>query len=213
MVFLRLTTSSSDRAHVVRAGGLVLRPPAANDYAAWAELRAASREHLAPWEPAWAGDELSRSAYRRRLRVYHADMLDDLGYAFFLFKEDEQRLIGGLTLGNVRRGVTQAATLGYWLGAKHVRHGHMTRAVAALVRHAFDELRLHRIEASCMPANEASLRVLQRNCFRQEGLARRYLKIDGEWRDHILLARLIDDAVISGPMTHGPTTCSGVAGG
>lgn len=203
MVFLRLTVPSSDRANVIRAGGLVLRPPASNDYAAWAELRAGSREHLVPWEPAWSGDELSRSAYRRRLRVYQADMLDDLGYAFFLFTEDEQRLIGGLTLGNVRRGVTQAATLGYWLGAMHTGRGYMTRAVGALVRHAFDELRLHRIEASCMPANSASLRVLERNGFLREGLARRYLKIDGEWRDHILLARLIDDPVTIGPATNG----------
>lgn len=201
MVFLRLTTPSGARAHIIRAGGLLLRPPATTDYAAWAELRAASRDHLVPWEPAWSSDELSRSAFRRRLRVYHADMLDDLGYAFFLFTENEQSLIGGLTLGNVRRGVTQAATLGYWLGAIHIGRGHMTRAVGALVRHAFDELRLHRIEASCMPSNHASLRVLERNAFAREGLARRYLKIAGEWRDHILLSRLIDDPVSSGEGT------------
>jgi ribosomal-protein-alanine N-acetyltransferase len=89
--------------------------------------------------------------------------------------------------------VTQAATLGYWTGAAHAGNGIMTRAVRLLMPHAFGELRLHRIEAATQPHNTASVRVLEKSGFSREGLARRYLKIDGQWSDHLLYARLVDD--------------------
>jgi [ribosomal protein S5]-alanine N-acetyltransferase len=177
----------------VQGRGLHLRPPVVGDYSAWAELRNRSREHLMPWEPQWSRDELSRSAFRRRLRHYHREMKDDLGYAFLVFRDFDGMLIGGLTLSNVRRGVTQAASLGYWVGAPHVRRGFMTQALAAVVPFVFDELKLHRLEAACLPHNQASIRVLQNNGFQHEGLARKYLKIDGIWLDHLLFAMLSDD--------------------
>jgi [ribosomal protein S5]-alanine N-acetyltransferase len=177
----------------IQGDGLHLRAPAMGDYAAWAELRNRSREHLMPWEPQWSRDELSRSAFRRRLRHYYRDMKDDLGYAFFVFRDSDGGLLGGLTVSNVRRGVTQAASLGYWLGAPHVRRGLMTEAVSGVVAFVFEELLLHRLEAACLPHNEGSIRVLRNNGFQQEGLARRYLKIDGVWRDHMLFAILSDD--------------------
>ena len=192
MAFLR-SGLIGDVLPFVQGQGVHLRPPAMADYAAWAELRNRSREHLMPWEPQWSRDELSRSAFRRRLRHYHREMKDDLGYALFIFRDVDGVLIGGLTLSNVRRGVTQAAALGYWLGAPHVRRGFMTEAVAAVTPFVFDELKLHRIEAACLPHNRASVRVLEQNGFQAEGLARRYLKIDGDWRDHLLFALLSDD--------------------
>jgi ribosomal-protein-alanine N-acetyltransferase len=99
-----------------------------------------------------------------------------------------------LTLSNVRRGVTQAAVVGYWLGVPYVRRGYMTEAVRATAGFAFESLRLHRLEAATMPHNEASIRVLERNGFRREGYARRLLKINGMWEDHVLHALLHDDA-------------------
>ena len=120
-------------------------------------------------------------------------MKDDLGYAFLIFRDTDHALLGGLTLSNVRRGVTQAAALGYWLGAPHVRQGIMTDAVAAVLPFVFDELKLHRLEAACLPHNQASIRVLHNNGFQQEGLARRYLKIDGVWLDHLLFAIIAND--------------------
>jgi len=177
----------------VRAEDLLLRPPAMGDYGAWAELRNRSRAHLVPWEPQWSSDELSRAAFRRRLRHYQRDLKDDTGYAFFIFAGANETLIGGLTLSNVRRGVTQAASLGYWLGAPHANRGLMTRAVRAMVPFVFDELKLHRLEAACLPHNQPSIRVLERNGFSREGVARRYLKIDGQWRDHLLFSLLSDD--------------------
>lgn len=171
--------------------GIWLRPPLMSDYAEWAELRAMSRLHLVPWEPAWPGDDLTRSAYRRRVRHYQREARDDLGYSFSIFEKDHGRLAGGITLSNLRRGVTQAATIGYWLGLPHIGRGHMTAAVTALLPHAFDVLHLHRIEAAVQPNNRPSIRVLEKCGFASEGYAKSYLKIDGAWQDHALYA-LID---------------------
>jgi len=193
MAFLR-SSSGQDSALVVRGRGVLLRPLLMGDYAAWAELRARSREHLTPWEPVWQRDELTRSAFRRRVRHYQREAREDLGYAFLIFKEaDDLLMLGGLTLSNVRRGVTQAAVLGYWLGQPYVRRGYMTEAVGAIAQFAFEDLHLHRLEAATMPHNSASIRVLERNGFRQEGLARKLLKINGTWEDHVLHALVAED--------------------
>ena len=102
-------------------------------------------------------------------------------------------LVGGITLSNVRRGVAQAGNLGYWIGEPHARRGHMNAAVRALLPFAFGGLRLHRVEAACIPSNAASIRLLERNGFTREGYAREYLCINGIWQDHLLYARLKDD--------------------
>jgi len=192
MAFLRSSTSQ-EATPLVRGEIVWLRPPLLGDYAAWAELRAQSRAHLEPWEPLWALDELSRSAYRRRVRHYQHEAREDLGYAFFIFARGDDQLVGGLTLGNVRRGVTQAATLGYWLGAPHVRRGYMTDAAVAVARFARNGLGLHRLEAACLPHNAASIAVLERTGFEREGFAKRYLKIAGAWQDHLLYGRVLDE--------------------
>jgi ribosomal-protein-alanine N-acetyltransferase len=178
---------------IVPGEGLYLRPPEGRDYEAWASLRAQSREFLTPWEPVWPDDDLTRSAFRRRLRRYAEDMERDEAYPFLIFRGGDHQLLGGLTLSNVRRGVAQTATLGYWMGAPHAGRGYMTRAVAAACRRGFAELRLHRIEAACLPINAPSRALLLRNGFREEGFARAYLKIAGSWADHLLFARLEGD--------------------
>jgi len=165
-----------------------------SDYSDWADLRATSREFLTPWEPAWTTVELTRSSFRRRLKYYARDLREDLGYAFFLYDSDVDELLGGLTLSNVRRGVTHACTLGYWIGAPYAGQGKMTAGVRAIIPFVFETLRLHRLEAACLPRNEASIRLLERVGFTREGLARRYLKINGNWQDHITFALLEDDA-------------------
>jgi ribosomal-protein-alanine N-acetyltransferase len=192
MAFLR-PNLVHDPAPFVRGEALILRPPAPSDYVAWATLRAASRAHLVPYEPQWAHDELTRAAYRQRLRRYQRDVKDDAGYAFFIFSEFDGELLGGLTLSNVRRGVTQAAALGYWIGLRHARKGYMRGALSVLVPFAFGALRLHRIEAACLPHNTASIRTLEGAGFRHEGLARNYLKINGTWQDHLLYALSEED--------------------
>jgi ribosomal-protein-alanine N-acetyltransferase len=185
---------SADPQPMVRGDGLYLRPAMAADYSAWASLREQSRAFLTPWEPTWPSDDLTRAAFRRRLRRQAEDIARDEGFAFLIFESTSDELLGGLTLGGIRRGVAQAATLGYWMGAPHAGKGRMTRAVAAVVRFGFDTLRLHRIEAACIPDNAPSIALLERNGFEREGFARAYLKIDDAWRDHILLALIEGEA-------------------
>ncbi|HAH08897.1 MAG TPA: 30S ribosomal protein S5 alanine N-acetyltransferase [Alphaproteobacteria bacterium] len=169
-----------------------LRYPQSTDYEAWARLRDISRDHLQPWEPTWGPDELSKTAYRRRMTRYSQDIRDDRGYAFWIILPDG-RLAGGCTLTNVRRGVAQAASLGYWTGAPFAGKGLMTAAVQAVLGHCFTALNFHRVEAACLPSNAASKRVLEKCGFREEGYAVKYLKIDGTWHDHLLFAILEDD--------------------
>ena len=157
------------------------------------ELRAESRAFLTPWEPTWPADDLTRTAFRRRIRRYHAEVREDRAYPFFIFRQTDYALLGGITLSNVTRGMTQTATLGYWMGERHAGRGHMTRAVKALAPFAFGALRLHRLEAACLPHNAASMRLLERVGFRREGLARGLVCINGRWQDHIVFALLADD--------------------
>ena len=131
MAFLR--TSVGPESYTARGSKVGLRPLQMTDFPAWAELRHVSREHLTPWEPLWPGDELKKGAYRRRLRHYQRELREDLGYAFAIFRMSDDALIGGISLSNVRRGVTQTASLGYWLGLPYIRQGHMSDAVAAIV--------------------------------------------------------------------------------
>jgi ribosomal-protein-alanine N-acetyltransferase len=183
----------ADPAPLARGDGLYLRPAQSIDYPAWAALREASREFLTPWEPSWPADDLTRGAFRRRLKRQGDEIARDEAYSFLIFEDGSDNLLGGITIGGVRRGVAQAATLGYWIGAPYAQRGHMTRAVAAAVAFSFSSLRLHRIEAACIPDNQASARVLERNGFHKEGFARAYLRINGAWRDHLLFALLESD--------------------
>jgi [ribosomal protein S5]-alanine N-acetyltransferase len=192
MAFLRSSFDSETRP-LVRAGGLVLRFPQPSDYLRWADLRRQSRAHLMPWEPQWAEDELTKASYKVRLRHYERELREQTGYAFFIWRTADDALIGGLTLTNVRRGVTQSCAIGYWIGVPFAGHGYMTSSVRAVTDYAFDGLRLHRMEAACLPSNAASIRVLEKARFQREGLARRYLRINGAWQDHLLFACLSDD--------------------
>jgi [ribosomal protein S5]-alanine N-acetyltransferase len=181
-------------AALVSSARLGLRHPVPEDYPAWASLRAQSRDFLMPWEPAWLDDELSRTAFRRRLRLYARAIRAEEAYPFFIIRKSDRRLIGGLTLSNIRRGVTQSCALGYWIGQPYAGQGYMTEAVNSIVRFAFGPLGLHRLEAATLLANEASRQLLRRCGFAEEGRARRYLKINGAWQDHILYALLESDA-------------------
>jgi [ribosomal protein S5]-alanine N-acetyltransferase len=187
------TLSSAEPLPPIAGDGIVLRMPQMSDFAAWAELRETSRKFLTPWEPTWPADDLTRAAFRQRLRRYVEDVRMDQAYPFFLFRAQDNALVGGLALANIRRGVAQAGSLGYWIGTPYIRRGYMTAAVRALIPVAFDALRLHRLEAACIPTNLASIRLLEKTGFRREGYARSYLCINGAWHDHLLYARLQSD--------------------
>ena len=173
---------------------LYLRRPRVADYEQWVDLRAKSREFLTPWEPTWPRDALTRDSFRRRVRRATQEWREETGYGFFLVRRTDEQLLGGITLGTLRRGVAQSATLGYWLGAPFARQGLMTEAVHCVLDFAFDKLGLHRVEAACLPNNVASRGLLQKCGFREEGLAREYLRINGRWVDHVLFGILSTDS-------------------
>jgi len=163
------------------------------DWPEWAELRADSRDFLKPWEPSWTSDALSRAAYRRRLARYALDWRDDEGYSFFILRNADARLLGGIGLSNLRRGVAETASLGYWIGRQYARQGYMAEAIVLMLAHAFDRLGLHRLEAACLPSNAPSRSLLAKMRFREEGYAKRFLCIDGRWQDHVLYALLTEE--------------------
>ncbi len=192
MAFFR-SVSLNDNEPAITGPGVMLRAPLAGDYTEWAGLRERSRTFLTPWEPTWPADDLTRAAFRRRIKRYAEDQRNDLAYAFLIFRGSDNALVGGLTLANIRRGVAQAGSIGYWVGAPFARQGYMTAALRALIPFSFGTLRLHRLEAACIPANAASVGLLEKTGFRREGYARQYLCINGIWQDHLLYARLRDD--------------------
>ncbi|MFN3673772.1 MAG: GNAT family N-acetyltransferase, partial [Bosea sp. (in: a-proteobacteria)] len=159
----------------------------------WSLLRIESRAFLTPWEPVWHEDDLTRNSFRLRVKRAAREMAADEAYSLFVIETGTGALLGGLTLGLVRRGVAQACTLGYWMGQRHAGKGHMTEAVRGALQFAFSDLALHRVEAACLPNNLPSRRLLERVGFQQEGLARAYLRINGAWEDHLLFAALASD--------------------
>ena len=192
MTFFR-AVSFTEPALTVTGEKVTLRLPQMSDFEEWAALRETSRAFLVPWEPTWPADDLSRASFRRRLKRYAEDQRNDLAYPYFIFRNEDQKMVGGLTITNIRRGVAQAGSLGYWMGAAYARQGHMTAAVRALVAFAYSTLKLHRVEAACIPENTASVRLLEKTGFVREGYAREYLCINGSWHDHLLYAQVRPD--------------------
>ena len=181
------------RAPLVRGDKIYLRGAEARDYTAWATLREKSRSFLEPWEPVWSANDLTRENFRRRLQRQRDDVSAGTAYPFLIFRIHDQALVGGATLSNVRRGVVQSCSLGYWVGAAYARQGYTSDAVRALSRFVFKDLGLHRLEAACVPTNEPSKALLRKCGFTEEGYARDYLKINGIWADHVLFALLTTD--------------------
>lgn len=192
MALFRFATDPPARP-LIRTQNLILRAPLAGDYSAWASLRMESRDFLTPWEPVWTEDDLTRASFRLRVKRAAREIATDEAYSLFVLDARTEALLGGLTLGLVRRGVAQACTLGYWMGQRHAGKGHMTEAVRGALDFAFSELALHRVEAACLPTNEPSRRLLERVGFTREGEARGYLRINGVWADHLLYGILASE--------------------
>lgn len=184
-----------ERGRVIRGNRLYLRYPVLDDWRQWSELRGSSRPHLIPWEPVWASDSLSRRSFRNRLRKYSTDAKVDNGYAFFLFTNDTDQLVGSITLSNIRRGVSQTGTVGYWTGLPYARKGYMLEGLTVLLPQLFDRYALRRVEAACVPDNIPSASLLEKTGFTREGYARQYLCINGTWQDHLLFAILKGDPI------------------
>ena len=177
----------------IETARMTLRLPAHHDFGQWSALRAASSDHLIPWEPVCAPDHLSRRAFTNR--VYWAGRAEKQGITLplMLIRRADNALLGAITLDNIRRGPVQAGTLGYWIGAAYARQGFMREAIQSMVHHAFQVMDLSRVEAACLPENAASRGVLETCGFKYEGVAQSYLQINGRWRNHVLYANLRSD--------------------
>ena len=178
---------------VLKGDKVTLRAPVMRDYREWAKLRGASRAFLEPWEPSWTADELDRGPWRQRLSRYRREFAQGSAMSLLIFENGQGRLTGGISMGNIRRGVAQTAQIGYWMGEEYAGKGYMGAAIRLLLDHGFGRMRLNRIEAACIPENERSIRVLEKAGFQREGLLRSYLRINGAWRDHILYAMTAED--------------------
>lgn len=175
---------------------VVLRTGDPADWKGWRGLRDLSRDFLIPWEPRWPQDALGYGHFCTLLRRHWRDWRQGKGYAFMIFIHGEQSragaLIGGVTLNEIQRGIAQKGTLGYWIGEPYAGRGYMTEAAGLVCDFAFQTLRLHRVEASCLPHNEPSKSLLRRLGFEEEGYAKAYLQINGKWQDHILWGKTND---------------------
>lgn len=164
------------------------RLPRNSDYKAWYRLRSESRPFLEKWEPTWEADALTESSFRARVIRSAQEYASGVAVPLFLFSRSDHTLVGGLTIGHIRRGAAQSCMIGYWMGERFAGQGHMTAGLNLATGYIFDQLALHRIEAACIPENDRSIRLLEKAGFQREGYMREFLKIRGEWRDHLLYA-------------------------
>lgn len=171
-----------------------LRPPTLSDWAEWSKVRGRNQDYLRPLEPVWPEDALSESFFLRRLRRQVCDWELDQAYSFLMFNRDGGGLIGGININHVARGAAQYASLGYWLDEDHQGQGYMTEGLGLVIAHAFGPLKLHRLNAACLPENERSMGLLKRLGFEEEGFAQSYVQIAGRWRDHVLFGRVRETA-------------------
>lgn len=178
---------------LIRTERLLLRPPVMDDHADWARARREGRDFIEPWEPNWAHDHFTRSAFRARVGWAKTAIRDGRAMPLFLIRAEDRLLIGAITLDNIRRGPAQAGTVGYWVAHHAAKQGYMSEALAAVVAHAHRALDLSRVEAACLPENKPSRALLERCGFKYEGVAQFYLQIAGRWRTHVLYANLRGD--------------------
>ncbi|MGR6466509.1 GNAT family N-acetyltransferase [Rhizobium sp. PAMB 3182] len=182
-----------ERRPLVENDTYLLRLPERKDFGQWAALRTISRNFLEPWEPAWNNADFTERSFHSRVDRNMAEFTNGQAIALFIFRKSDMALLGGITIGLIRRGVAQNCMIGYWMGEKHAGQGHMFAALGMVIQYIFSELRLHRIEAACIPENQRSIRLLEKSGFKREGLLRAYLKINGRWQDHVMFSLLESD--------------------
>ncbi|MEI7519242.1 MAG: GNAT family protein [Mycobacteriaceae bacterium] len=173
----------------VPAGVVGLRPIRMRDGAQWSRTRAAERDKLEPWEPTAELDWIARhtvSAWPPMYSGLRAEARRGRMLPYVI--EVDGRFCGQLTIGNVTHGALRSAWIGYWVASGVTGGGVATGALALGVDHCFGAVMLHRVEATVRPENAASRKVLSKVGFREEGLLKRYLDVDGGWRDHLLVA-------------------------
>jgi ribosomal-protein-alanine N-acetyltransferase len=185
------------RADTMSGSRVSLRALKSPDWETWRAVRIASRDWLEPWEPlgepGTPDPVTDPEAFKARCGAWERQRHFDAAYGFGIFVRKGATFVGEVSLGSVQRGPFQSANVGYWIGAEHAGQGYMPEAVAVILRFAFEELHLHRVEAAIVPRNTASRRVAEKLGLRDEGTARRFLQIRGVWEDHVRYAITADE--------------------
>ena len=169
---------------------VVLRPLVASDFSAWREVRRRNEEWLTKWEPSRIPGQPDvvedKDAFAVRCSARQRERQLGSGYGFGIFVDGE--LCGEINLSSIQRGPFQNAYVGYWIDEKWAGQGLMPESVVVLIRFAFEELHLHRVQISIIPRNAPSRRVVEKLGLREEGTALKYLEINGVWEDHVRYA-------------------------
>ncbi|WP_435640532.1 GNAT family N-acetyltransferase [Micavibrio aeruginosavorus] len=171
---------------------VVIRYPERRDLDQWIAVRQRNRSYLQPFEPTWPGDALTPAAFNRRLSRQQREIRAGHTCPFLIFRLDNLHLVGAININNIVRGPAQFASMGYWLDEQSQGQGYMTEAGMLALGYAFGPLKLHRLYAGCVPHNGRSKSLLTRLGFEEEGYAKRYLQINGEWQDHIMFGLSIE---------------------
>jgi ribosomal-protein-alanine N-acetyltransferase len=166
---------------------IMLRPLTAADWPQWSEVRQRNEQWLTPWEPLRPANLLDptrdRDAFASRCNARDRDRQMGIAYGFGVFVG--AAFAGEINLNGVVRGAQQSATLGYWIDRDQAGRRYIAEGVATLIRFSFEQLHLHRLEICIVPRNRNSRRVMEVLAVREEGVAQRFLEINGVWEDHI----------------------------
>ena len=176
------------------AADVELRLPTKEDAEAFLDLVLRNREHFRPYEPRRPASYFTLGGQRDQVAAAQRQAEAGERFEFGIWTRNGGTLVGRISLGGISRGALQNAYLGYGIDIDHGGRGYATQAVKLATRVAFEDLGLHRVQAAVVPENVASARVLLKVGFREEGLARRYLFLDGQWKDHRMFALTVDDA-------------------
>ena len=179
----------------IRSQRLLLRPLYPSDFPEWQEVRRRCAAWLTPWEahrrPGQADVVESRRAFEARCEATDRERMNGSAYRFGIFVGD--RFGGEINLGSIQRGAFQNVYIGYWIDERCAGMGYMPEALVLAMRFAFEDLGLHRVQVSIIPRNESSRRVAEKLGLRDEGIAERYLEINGVWEDHVRYAITVDE--------------------
>jgi ribosomal-protein-alanine N-acetyltransferase len=178
---------------------VALRPLDTTDFAAWQEVRLHNRDWLEPWEPkperGFADPIRDSQAFRDRCSTLSRQRQLDGTHQFGIFVDDGV-FAGEISLQGIQRGASQHASLGYWVDRRHAGRGYVPEACVLMLRYAFEDLRLHRVEIAIVPRNDRSRRVPEKLGLREEGIAKGFLQINGVWEDHVRYAITIEEWMV-----------------
>lgn len=195
VILSRRSSSSQEAATTLHGPRVLLRPLRADDFEQWSHVRVTSGAWLTQWEPmtlsGYPDMTSDKRAFTSRCHLRDRDWQLGTGYGFGLFVDGS--FAGEVNISNVQRGPFQNAYVGYWIGHSFAGSGYVPEALVVLFRYSFEELGLHRLQISIIPRNRPSRRVAEKLNLREEGIALRYLEINGVWEDHVRYAITLED--------------------